>query len=1125
MPRSLIRTAYVFGPSAIMMILLITIFSVSADNGVGSDEAGAVAVFNISTRAVPEESFDYEYIAIGKSSFHETIKPLLEWKTRKGVKAGYFNLDGPGGILNASNNQFKGRDDQETVRNFIFYIWNNTVLYNKTISSPPYYRWVPILKWVILAGDGEIIPMRKTYAGGEWSEDDEDEDYVYSDMYYAGLTGNWDKNGNDVFGEEGDLVEDEADWEADVFVGRFPASNNKELKIMVDRQLEYEKNPPSGEWTRSMLLTGSAMDSPNSKIEWDPYKDNAYELVQRVEGNLPDHVMPYHLVDYPEKEYGGYNQMFDTLNRSSFESYYETGFSTALLACHGDQNGNCTDYKGDSGGIAPWYVDMDIFFDYEQAETIDNGDRNPLVYISNCDSLNFSEDDDTNMERLMRNQYGGAIGLIGASVTTYRGEYPEEIENKSSFGNWWLAEEFFRILYNETPHPGEALYTQKWNHLRHIYDGYSPHPYELRMFRIDNLAYNLLGDPEGPIWLDTPRRMDVTMPEEYIIDSGVLRVNVRDTLSGNPIHDARVAISHDDIDRLYNVTETNFYGNASIHLDLDELQELNVVITNNGYLPIERRIKIVSNTNVGIKTEVNMTPEIPIYGKPLEIKYTIKNTGSRDLKRDVSFRTKISSGNQSMNNPDEQIVFTLNASREKEISLSYNTPYPGINTIEAVVSILSGTIESNISDNRIVFQFRANDPVSILPINPQKTDEDTPLSVKSGLLNISYYINDMDSYPKPATPLIGDINGHFTIERHHIGDFWYLDIIPDQDWFGENDYYFELFVSDGSTTDNKRIYVQVNPVNDAPEFIEQPSLIDAVEDELTYFDVLISDVDSDEVDLNISLDDAQIIRSQTLDGFLFNISFTPDESMVGSDTILINATDGDGGYTRIERPLKVASSNDPPFVRLPFNSVNITKGRGKQIELDIEDPDLDQKFSIKVESAPRLFDTFWVNDSSVVNLRIPRNADVGEYAVTFTVMDSNEDATEITMTLYVLEDETSIFNPLVILIGTLGIITIISYMVFTRIQEKRHKNMLEDVGVTTPLEARPLSEYDFKEEGPEPPSKDSLPMPPSPVEVEAALAREERELEEEEEELEIIDGERDFESDLDDVLSEFFPNQ
>lgn len=1098
-------------PALLFVILSMSVLTVSCH---AEDRTDSVYTsVTSSTRASENERFDYEYIAIGESSFYDSMKPLLEWKTRKGVKAGYFNLDGEGGILEETS-QFKGRDVQETIRNFIMYVYFNSTLDLETNEF--------ILKWVVLVGDGEIIPMRKTFVNGEWSEDDEDEDYVYSDMYYAGLNYTWDKNNNNIFGEEGDLVEDEADWKAEVFVGRFTASNPEELKIMVDRQITYEKNPPAGEWSSSMLLTGSAMDAPNSKSEWDPYKDNAYELVQRVEENLPDHVTPYHLVDYPEKEYGGYNQMFDTLNRSSFESYFEMGFSTVLLGCHGDQNGNCTDYKGDSGGILPWYVDMDIFFDYVQAETIDNGGRIPLVYISNCDSLNFSEEDDTNMERLMRNQNGGAIALIGASVTTYRGEYPEELENTSSFGNWWLAEEFFRILYNETPHPGEALYTQKWNYMHHIHDDYTPHPYELRMFRIDNLAYNLLGDPEGPIWLDTPRKLDITMLDEYVIDSGTLRIHVSDNLTGNPIHGARVAISHDDIDRLYNVTETNFYGNATIQLDLDELQELNVVITNNGHLPVERRIKVVSHTNVMVKTDVNMTPEIPVYGESLEIKFTIMNTGFRDLKKDVSFRTEISSGNQSKTNPEEQNFFNLSAGVEKEINLTY-TPYRGINTIEAVVFILSGAVESNTTDNRFIFDFRANDPVSILPINPQKMDEDTPLSIQSGLLNISYYINDLDRYPNPATPQIGEITGQFSIERHHIGDYWYLDIIPEPNLYGENEY-FKLIVTDGSTTDSRVVFVEVNSVNDAPEFIDQPSLIDAIEDEITYFEVLIKDVDSINISLNTSLKGANIVRLPASDGSLFNVSFTPDETMVGSTTIFLNATDDDGGYTRIERPLKVTSSNDPPIVKVPFSSVSITKGRGKLIELDIDDPDLDQIFSIKVESKPELFETFWVNDSSIVNLRVPRSADEGEYLITFTVMDQSMESSNVTMTVYVVEDETNLFNPLVILIGTLGVITIISYSVFTRIQEKRHKNMLEDVGVTTPLEARPLTEIDFAEEGAEPPSEDTLPMPPSPVDVEGAIAREERELEMEEGEIEIIDGEKDFETDLDDVLTEFFPN-
>jgi hypothetical protein len=66
------------------------------------------------TRAL-SDAVGLEYIAIGESRFSDEIEPLIDWKTRKGVRSGYFAMDGEDGILNVYN----GRDVQEKVRNFI----------------------------------------------------------------------------------------------------------------------------------------------------------------------------------------------------------------------------------------------------------------------------------------------------------------------------------------------------------------------------------------------------------------------------------------------------------------------------------------------------------------------------------------------------------------------------------------------------------------------------------------------------------------------------------------------------------------------------------------------------------------------------------------------------------------------------------------------------------------------------------------------------------------------------------------------------------------------------------------------------------------------------------------------
>ena len=94
------------------------------------------------------------------------------------------------------------------------------------------------------------------------------------------------------------------------------------------------------------------------------------------------------------------------------------------------------------------------------------------------------------------------------------------------------------------------------------------------------------------------------------------------------------------------------------------------------------------------------------------------------------------------------------------------------------------------------------------------------------------------------------------------------------------------------------------------------------------------------------------------------------------------------------------------------------------------------------------------------------------------------------------------------------------YGVFLRLQERRQKRMLDSVGTTAPLEARPLSEKDFKKRRRRKGRKEEgLPMPPAPLEVEGALAR--KVATSEEEDVDVA-PDQDLESDIDDIISEMF---
>ena len=141
---------------------------------------------------------EIEYLIITKDAFIDAILPLAEWKIQKGLLTGIFSLEW-------IDSNYSGQDTCEKIYNFLQSFYFN-------ISSKK-------LKWVLLAGDSEIIPSKEYVI----NDPPENVDPMYlSDYYYAKL------NTDD-------------DWQADVYVGRIPVSNISDVISVINKILVYEK--------------------------------------------------------------------------------------------------------------------------------------------------------------------------------------------------------------------------------------------------------------------------------------------------------------------------------------------------------------------------------------------------------------------------------------------------------------------------------------------------------------------------------------------------------------------------------------------------------------------------------------------------------------------------------------------------------------------------------------------------------------------------------------------------------------------------------------------------------------------------------------------------------------------
>jgi parallel beta-helix repeat protein len=196
-----------------------------------------------------------EYLIITKESYVPAFEPLLDWKRQKG-------LTGSIATVTDIEQTSEGADLKEKIRNFIRKCYEELGT-----------------EYVLLGGDTEIIPARGVYGEVGLYIDSN----IPCDLYYGCLDGNWDYNGDGIYGEAGDGENGgEVDLIAEVYVGRAPVSNPSEADNFVRKTLRYEiERSPN---LSRALWVGQNLDSrtwgSDSKEELVPLLPESFELTR-----------------------------------------------------------------------------------------------------------------------------------------------------------------------------------------------------------------------------------------------------------------------------------------------------------------------------------------------------------------------------------------------------------------------------------------------------------------------------------------------------------------------------------------------------------------------------------------------------------------------------------------------------------------------------------------------------------------------------------------------------------------------------------------------------------------------------------------------------------------------------
>ncbi|MEO0228047.1 MAG: C25 family cysteine peptidase [candidate division WOR-3 bacterium] len=522
-------------------------------------------------------SGDYKYVIIsGAIAFDTIFQRLADWKTKKGIPTKVVQISWIG-------NTYSGYDLPEKLRNFIIDAKNT---------------WGTI--WVLLGGSADhktsgqnLVPERSCWYTTSYAWCYYDEDSIPCDLYFAGLSGSWDANGNHTYGE----ITDNADMYSDVYVGRASVYTISQVQNFVYKILTYEKNPPTSYLTKMLLPTA---------ILWPSYDERPMQdSIARITTTPP-------WFDAKLYERNG------TLSRQRMIDSMNVGYGMGAWEGHGNENG----IYMHQGGIFPPYLTS------SDADGLTNGNKQGIAISIACFTGAWDETPggDCFAEHLINRTGGGLLGVMfnsrygwGAIVNGQYVPGPSERLDTTYF-----AKIFQGGLYKM----GQVLAAAK--------DAWVPYAdwgnqYTFTRWCLYEL--NLLGDPELPLWTKVPANLSVSYPA--VLQVGNQNVNVIVMHNGTPISNALVCLQKGNETYAYGYTNTS--GTVTLNVAPTSPGTMDITVTAPNYYPFEGTIQVLMS-NYAMVMYLKNTISDPIPGgnndgilnpgESVELPLWVKNFGN-----------------------------------------------------------------------------------------------------------------------------------------------------------------------------------------------------------------------------------------------------------------------------------------------------------------------------------------------------------------------------------------------------------------------------------------------------------------------------------------------------------------
>jgi len=310
-----------------------------------------------------EDTDRYDLLIIAPKEFKKDLHQLEHFKNNHGVKTKLSTLSEVYDEM-----YWNGRDNAEKIKYFIknsIEEWGIThVLLVGGIKGQSFV-------WNMPARYSYVVPME---------EQEYPEQRFLSDLYFADIFDSeggfcsWDSNNDDKFAVWNKSYKDEMDLYPDVYLGRLPCRNTREVKIIVNKIINYEKTKTSEtDWFNNLLLV--AGDSYVNNGQWpDDVLVNEGELA----GEKAAELMP----DFdPLRVYASE----DDINRKTVNTALNQGAGFAYFCGHGSYVSWSTHFPPAIDESSNWttgYTNLDMI-------SLRNKEKLPVSVVGGCHNGEF----------------------------------------------------------------------------------------------------------------------------------------------------------------------------------------------------------------------------------------------------------------------------------------------------------------------------------------------------------------------------------------------------------------------------------------------------------------------------------------------------------------------------------------------------------------------------------------------------------------------------------------------------------------------------------------------------------------------------------------------------------------